>query len=376
MVRASLLVALVAAVAWSAAAAPRSTLSERELLESNVLGLELAAAPSLVPAADEVFGIDDEMQAFLAPIVAVRDPTQRLTALLTGMQEYGLFSLDYAETTRIASATFHERQGNCLSFTLLFVALARAAGLKAAYQTVDVPPSWSNDGRIVIANHVNAVVQTNFGEKTTVDFNIRDYRGVKRSRQISDEHALALFYTNVGAEALLRREYAAGFAALRAAARIEPDLPGAWVNLGVLYARQERYDYAEAAYLRALDADSNEQSAVVNLVLVEVALGNEALAEEYRREVQRYREQNPYYHFGLATAAYAADRLLDARASLRRALRLKRDEHQFYELNARVMQSLGRRREAEQNAERAHYYAELKSRKASSLVRLESVAVR
>ena len=47
-----------------------------------------------------------------------------------------MFSLDYSEVTRTASATFHERQGNCLSFTMLFVGLARAAGLTATYQSV------------------------------------------------------------------------------------------------------------------------------------------------------------------------------------------------------------------------------------------------
>lgn len=377
MVRAALLVvAVVATATWSVPGTGRSALSERELLDADVLGFEPADAPPFLPAAEDVFGVDDEMRAFLAPIAGIRNPRQRLAALLTGMQDYGLFSLDYAETTRTASATFHERQGNCLSFTLLFVALARAVGLTAAYQTVDVAPSWSNDGKIVIANHINAVVRTAFGEDTTVDFNLRNYRGDKPRRKVSDEHALALFYTNVGAEALLEEEYALSFTAFRAAARIEPDLPGAWVNLGVLYARHRRYDYAEAAYLRALDADADEQSALANLIVVEVALGNEALADEYRHEAQRYRERNPYYHFAVAQAAYADERLLDARASLRRALRLKRDEHAFYELNGRVLQLLGRERESEQSLERARHYAELEARRTSRLVRLESVALR
>ena len=88
-----------------------------------------------------------------------------------------MFSLEYAEVTRTASDTFHDRQGNCLSFTMLFVGLARAAGLTANYQSVEVPPTWANDGQVVIASHVNAVVRTGFGEETVVDFNIRAATG-------------------------------------------------------------------------------------------------------------------------------------------------------------------------------------------------------
>ena len=84
-----------------------------------------------------------------------------------------MFSLEYAEVTRTASGTFHDRQGNCLSFTMLFVALARAVDLYATLSSVDVPPTWSYDGTVVVANHVNTVVRTGGGEETVVDFNIR-----------------------------------------------------------------------------------------------------------------------------------------------------------------------------------------------------------
>ena len=71
-----------------------------------------------------------------------------MLALIEAMEERGMFSLEYAEVTRTASGTFHDRQGNCLSFTMLFVALARAAGsARRRYQSVEVPPTWSYDGR-------------------------------------------------------------------------------------------------------------------------------------------------------------------------------------------------------------------------------------
>ena len=117
-----------------------------------------------------------------------------------------MFSREYAEVTRTASDTFHDRQGNCLSFTMLFVALAREAGLTANYQSVQVQPTWANDGQVVIASHVNAVVRTGFGEETVVDFNIRAATG-DASESSHQRHvcARAVLYELGGRSAAARR---------------------------------------------------------------------------------------------------------------------------------------------------------------------------
>ena len=110
------------------------------------------------------------------------------------------------------------------------------------------------------------------------------------------------------------------------------DLAGLWVNLGVLYARHGKYEHAEAAYLRALELDGKEPSALANLALVYQALGKSKLAAEYGERVQGYRERNPYYHFASATRAYEQQQFEAALASVRKALRIKPDEHEFYTL--------------------------------------------
>lgn len=373
MARASLLgVVVVAATAASAAAVPReAAFDEIELVSGAVLPLETAGQPFALPSPDEVFALDTEMRAFVAPFAELRDPRQRLMALIRGLEEHGMFSLDYAEVTRTASATFHERQGNCLSFTMLFIGLARALGLTATYQSVDVPPTWSNDGKVVIASHVNAVVRTGRGEETVVDFNIRSTRADEHSRRVNDAYALGLFYTNLGAEALLRADHSASFAYLREAARVNPDNAGLWVNLGVLYARYGHWGHAESAYLRALEADEGEHSALANLVLVYEALGEPELAQEYRDRVQAYRDRNPYYHYALATQAYEQEQFEDALLLVRKALRLKNDEHEFYALRAQALTALGRARDAEQNFQLAREYEAIEYQRTQSRVRFE-----
>lgn len=287
-----------------------------------------------------------------------------------------MFSLDYAEITRTASKTFHDRQGNCLSFTMLFVTLARAAGLSASFQSVEVPPSWSYEGHVVIANHVNTSVRMGHSEETIVDFNIRPYQGDQPRRRISDDYALGLFYANLGAEAMLRGEYAPALAYLREAAKVEPDIAGIWVNLGVLYSRHGRHDYAESAYLRALEVDDDQESALANLALVYQALGETELAAEYRDRVQSYRERNPYYHYTKAVLAYEEQRFDAALASLRKALRLKRDEHAFYTLRGEVETALGKERHAARSFERAREYAEAAALRARSRVAFQAPPLR
>jgi Flp pilus assembly protein TadD len=349
-------------------------LNEAELLAGDVLGLSAPAPPVRVPTAEEAFALDAEMLAFVAPLRDIRDPRHRLVSLIEALEQRGLFSLDYAEVTRTASATFHDRQGNCLSFTMLFVGLARAAGLKAVYQSVEVPPTWSNDGQVVIASHVNSVVATGGNRETIVDFNIREYQGEQRSRRVGDQYALGLFYTNLAAESLLAGNDAASIAYLREAARVHPEISGVWVNLGVLYARRGYFEHAEAAYLRALDINDDELSALGNLVLVYDALGRPERAAAYRGRVQKYRERNPYYHYATAVRAVEQQQLPAALVSIRRALRLKPDEHEFYALRGEVLAALGRARDAQQSFARASEFAAVEYARSQERVRFEGFA--
>jgi Flp pilus assembly protein TadD len=377
MVRTALLgiVLFVATAATAAAATRRPLFNETDLVSGTALELT-ARAPVVVPRRDDAFALDEEMAAFVAPIKAMRDPQQKMLALIRAMEARGMFSLEYAEVTRTARSTFHERQGNCLSFTMLFVTLARAAGLRASYQSVEVPPSWTYDGQVVIASHVNTIVRTGLeGQETIVDFNLRPYEGKQRSRRVDDHYALSLFYTNLGAEAMLAEDYAAALLHLREAAQVHADVAGLWVNLGVLYSRHGKYEHAEAAYLRALDSNPSEPSALANLALVYDALREPELAAEYRARVQTYREQNPYYHFSAATRAFEQQQYSSALAALRKASRLKRDEHEFYELRGLVQTALGKPRDATKSFERARELQAAEALRAQARVAFGSPAL-
>jgi Flp pilus assembly protein TadD len=362
MLRATLLTVLLLTAA-SAAAGPRRPALEDAILTSGA-AFGLPANVRVPTSREAVFGLDEDMQAFVAEATeGSSEPITRLKRLLAAMTELGLFSLDYSlNTTLTAGATFRNRRGNCLSFTLLFITLARAAGLDASYQIVDVPPQWSDENDlIVIGRHIDALIELPHNSEYVVDFNEAQFETSYPRRVVTDDHALALFYNNVGAEALIRRDYTRSFLYFRAAVGVDERLSAAWANLGLLYRRIGRATLAEAAYRKALAVDSRNGSALTNLATLYTELGETELAAEYRDRVHRYQLANPYYHFLRAKQAYGGQRFDDAVHQLHDAIRLKRDEPRFYTLQGLAYAQLGRDREAQKSFRRAKEYADRRS---------------
>lgn len=353
----------VGVVVFLAACSAGTGLRQPGLAQADLLSFdtfEMAAPPAVPIPAAAVWALDDEMRAFVAAkIGAANEPRTKLQRLLAGMQESGLFELDYAmaETTT-ARTTFHERRGNCLSFTILFVALAREAGLDVRYRLVNMPPLWSSETDfVVLRRHVNTIARTAFHEDYVVDFNAIELGGRYDTREIGDDEVLALFYNNLGAEALIRGEHPASFQYFREAVLAAPTMAGSWTNLGALYSRRGMHERAEAAYLHALSLEPNERSALSNLAGLYSVMGEDELAAEYRERVRNYQLRNPYFHFAQAQEAVSRQEFAAAARALRNALRLKRDEPRFYLLQGQINLALGREEEAVASFHRGREYA-------------------
>jgi Flp pilus assembly protein TadD len=303
-----------------------------------------------------MFQLDDDMKAFVAENVdGSRAGRERMRRLLSAMVESGLMSLDYDDArTKTARQTFHDRVGNCMSFTALFVALAREADLEVTFQTVEVPPIWYADSDLVILNnHVNALVKQNFGSRIVVDFNVTELKGDYETREVSDEYALALYYNNVAMDALRKGDLEQSFRLLKKSIETYPDIAGNWANLGVIYSRSDEDDYAIAAYHKALDLDRKHRPSLTNLASIYQGRGDSERAEYYARQVRRYQDQNPYYHYYHALAAYNNGDLDTAEERLGRAIELKETEHKFYQLQGLIAERYGDRKTALESFEQA-----------------------
>ena len=327
--------------ATSAGAAAKS-LGKRDLLSGEALFGE-PVDTSTIPDPG-LFELDDDMRAFIEEHVrSDRANRNRLRRLLSGMVETGLMSLDYDDArTKTARETFHDRVGNCMSFTALFVALAREANLDVTFQTVDVPPIWYTDSELVILNnHVNALVTQTFGKRTVVDFNVMEMKGDYETRPVSDDYALALYFNNLAMDSLRAGDRLESFRLLKKSIETYPRIAGSWANLGVIYSRNSVEAHAIAAYEVALDLDKDHRPSLVNLSALYKRMGDTENAEHYARITKRYQEQNPYYHYYHAIAAYNTGDLASASERLRRAIKLKDSEHKFFKLKGMIAERQG-----------------------------------
>jgi len=336
---ASLVLLLSALVACSTAPSPHEVRVASPLLDGQELFGET------IPAAQEVdiLEVSPEMAEFVtANGRAMAVDWLRMKRLINGMADAGYLDLQYeAGQTFTASETFRGRAGNCLSFTNLFVALAREARLDARYQIIDVPPIWdSADGWVMLNSHINVVVRgVRLGVVSRdyiVDFNTPEYDGAWPRHAVSDRVAFALYYNNRAVEAMRAGDLRLAFANFKLAISKSSLVAGTWVNLGALYSRQRHYESAQAAYEQALRINPNEKSALTNLARLNDEIGNTALAETYRSRIRTYERMNPYYHYALADSAYKAGNYETALGEIEKAISLKRDDHRFYFLEGLV----------------------------------------
>jgi Flp pilus assembly protein TadD len=300
-----------------------------ELRSGAALGAEPASSALVDEAA--VLAMSAEMKAFLdAHVARGADRVSRVRQLAGAIVDESRFGLKYDETTRTASETFRTRRGNCLSFSNMFVAMARGVGLTADFQEVDVPPDWSfKDDTFVLNRHVDVFVDLGKEGEHVVDFNMDDFRTTYDRRRISDARALAHFCNNMAVERMQAGDTMSAFSYFRRATDHDPLFSPAWTNLGILYLRKNHPDYAEAAYLQALKADGGDLVAMSNLADLYERRGDQSRAATYRDRVRDHRQRNPYYRFQRAREAFQAQDYDGAISHLKYAVHARKNEDQF-----------------------------------------------
>lgn len=221
--------------------------------------------------------LTDEMRAWVAaevPRVGMEgDRLERLRAALDRRLAYG-------PGTRSAAEVWTTGTYDCLSLTLLFVAMAREAGIDARYLRVEGTRRYVEDGSlVVVAGHVTA----GWGPPArprTVDLGFGETVEGAHVVALGDDEVLGLYDVNVGAERLRDGSVEEALALFEDAVARSPDLVEAWVNLGVARRRSGDLDGAEAAYRRAIALDPERTSAWNDLAVLFHLRGDERGARE------------------------------------------------------------------------------------------------
>jgi Flp pilus assembly protein TadD len=312
---------------------------ESEFLHDNELQARVLDQTSDAFADIDPLFLSDELKEQLDSYIGyVRDDRKRVELLQNFLYDEANLGIIYsAEKTHTAMELYNARSGNCLSAMNLYVAMARHLGIEARFQRVDVQPSWDKrGGLLVLSQHINATGRFDQTIRYVADFTPEIALQQLTSKVISDTQARALYFNNLGVEALVAHNYEGAIAYFKNALFLDPENAIAWNNVGAAFNRIGDRALAQYSYRTAFELDGSSATAIANLAKFYHAQGDTRRARAYELAIERFNAMNPYYHYAQGHVAYGEGDLALARKAFERALALKEEEPDFYVALGRI----------------------------------------
>ena len=163
---------------------------------------------------------------------------------------------------------------------------------------------------------------------------------------VNDVRAYAEVYSSAGVHRLAAGDLAEALLLLEKATTIDPNAVSAWNNFGGALLKAGQIDRAQVCYEQALASEPNGLAALSGMAAIHRAKGETVEAKKLEGGVTRYLERNPYYLLSVARGEISRGNLEEARRHLKRAIGIKKDEPEFYQLMAEVTFELGLESEA------------------------------
>lgn len=334
------------ACAWLGCATPGGAPDPQPLVTEGATD-EIAPDPlATTPAMERA------AQRFIGRVgrVALDDDLFRLRDFLLDDRHFP-FTYDPGLTLTAAEA-FEQRQGNCVSFTNLFIAMARSVGLPVSAAVIPSHRESSVEGPFVVVNdHVVAVFVRPL--KTRVfDFAASHDRPPVGFRILDDREVRALYVNNKGAEFLKQGALEPALERFELAVELAPEFVGAWGNLGVTRRRLGDTDGAIAAYQAALELSPTNPTILNNLSRLYAWSGQAERSAAVLEDVS-VRQATPHELMLLAARKLESGDAAAASQLYRRAARLDDGLAGPHVALARIALAQGRRGAAARHVERA-----------------------
>lgn len=279
---------------------------------------------------------------------------ERLKQLLHFMLDADALGIAYDErATHSVAQTHATRRANCLSFTMVFLSIAREAGLDVRAQEIENTLAWrQEDNTIYRNNHVNVLVKVD-GLRFIVDTSGAALITGSTPVAISDQRLLAHYYNNLAMDELAREDAGAGLTLMQAALAADASLAPLWSNAGVLHVHAGDLAAAGRAYGKALALDPGEPGALFNMANLARRLGDTQREAELRRKLLRVQRNDPLHQFMQGMDLERSGDHAQAIRHYRRAIHLHSAEHRFYSALARTYLKAGDPRRAGKALRRA-----------------------
>ncbi|MFN3236507.1 MAG: tetratricopeptide repeat protein [Pseudomonadales bacterium] len=292
---------------------------------------DLFAPPADVPSLNAIHRLSEEQQAhflkysqnpFRAHIPAhqlVYDYLENITS-----------QFNYQEGTFIATETFAQRRGNCMSLAVLTTALAQLAGVEIEYQLVDANPVYELAPDLAVRGvHVRSLLVNPEWQAAEGQFVFQkpgvliDYFPSGQERFVKNLDAgeyAARFYLNLAVEQMQQANLDQSYWLTVAALQHDPASADALNTLAIIYRRKGSQQDAERIYQYALEKLPNKLLTLRNYELLLVANNRTEEAAKIRARLRQLDDPSPFSWYRGAREAFAQGKLNDAEYFYRRAI--------------------------------------------------------
>jgi len=251
---------------------------------------------------------------------------------------------------------FEQKRGNCLSFTILLVNLAKEIGVDLAYNDVHLPNIWGLETQqesFILFRHVNAIRKTNKVFQI-FDLALEEYDFGFPQQIISERQAKALLNSNLAVQHLKLGDQKRALDLIKLAIALDSNNADFWINLGVIFKKDNKLLDAERAFLHALNLDDSDSLAASNLEQLYQQKEQHEKAKYFHELAFKARQKNPYTHFIKAKEHVGNKHFRDAKKSITKAKRLHKQDPRFFALSSVIEQHLNNSASALKDMLKAH----------------------
>jgi pentatricopeptide repeat protein len=193
-----------------------------------------------------------------------------------------------------AQETYDKKKGNCISYTGLFVSIARKLNIPVYFAHLNnIVDFEEKDGSYIASSHIAAGFRD--GERTLlIDFlRPQERENYQFYEKIDDLTAYCLFYNNVAVEYILEEKYEDAQQILDFLLSLKPSLNELLNNRGVLYLKKGEYEKALQIFDKMRLKKMGYQPALHNGLLTSKILKNKSYEQIFTEELQKYENNDP-----------------------------------------------------------------------------------
>ncbi len=309
--------------------------------EGNARGLDLV----------NPFALDDEIKTKVADEIGFRGtPIDRIHRIIAFLNDKGYINFKYeADMSLTAVQAFHARKGDCLSYTNLFLGIARYLKVHAYFIHVsEARAYYERGGTFFVSSHMavgyggGRVGEGMSPYTVVVDFTreVSDWR-LWIYESVSDTTAFALFYNNVAVDYMVNGQLPRADKLLTFLLEKQPRVKELYNNLAVLRMREGRYKDALALLQTGIQLFPGFQSFYTNAVLAARGAHEPALARRLSQQGRQVARHDPFFLFNQGVDDYSKGHFDEAVEAFKSALRRQPNNPFIYAWLSRVYLAAG-----------------------------------